>query len=416
MQRRVVVTGMGAVTPLGIGVETFWNNLIAGQSGAGPITHINAEKFKTRFACEVKGFDPQAVLDRKIINVTDRFSQFALVATDEALTQSGVISDSLDLDRVGVIWGSGNGGISTLEQQILEYAAGDGTPRFSPFLVPKMIVDITSGLISIKYGFGGPSFAPVSACATSTTAIIEAALYVSVGLCDVVVAGGSEAAITASAVGGFSSSKALSQRNDDPQRASRPFDIHRDGFVMGEGAGALIVESYEHAVARGATIIAEIYGFAQTSDAYHMTATHPEGKGAANGMRLALKQGNLQPSDIQHINAHATSTPKGDVSEAFAMHSVFAGCDVAVTATKSMTGHLLGAAGAVEAIATIKATVHDVVPPTINLEHRDPELPADLHIVANVAEKKTVNMAMSNTFGFGGHNAIVVVGKPGFHA
>jgi 3-oxoacyl-[acyl-carrier-protein] synthase II len=385
MQQRVVITGLGAVTPLGIGVDTF---------------------------CEVPDFDAQRLLDRKTVGVTDRFSQFALVATDEAIAHAALNVEAINRNRVGVIWGSGNGGIATLENQILEYAAGDGTPRFSPFLVPKMIVDITSGLISIKYGFGGPSFAPVSACATSTTALCEAALYVKAGLCDVVIAGGSEAALTASAVGGFSSAKALSQRNDDPQRASRPFDVNRDGFVIGEGAGAIVLESYEHAVKRGATILAEVFGFAQTSDAYHMTATHPEGAGAARGMLQAIDYAGLQPGDINHINAHATSTPKGDISESLAMNTVFGTHPVAISATKSMTGHLLGAAGAVEAIATIKATMHDIVPPTINLEERDPEIPPHLHIVANAAKELLVTYAMSNTFGFGGHNAIIIVGKP----
>jgi len=410
--KRVVITGLGAITPLGNTVESTWQAMVAGTSGAAPITLFDASRFRVQFACEVKGFDPAAHLDRKLVQNTDRFTQFALVAAEEAIRSSGLDVNTIDKDRVGVIWGSGNGGISTLHAQIADYARGDGTPRFSPFLVPKMIVDMPSGLISITYGFRGPTFAPVSACATSTTAIIEAAIYVMLGYADIIVAGGSEAAITESAVGGFSSSKALSTRNDDPQRASRPFDKDRDGFVIGEGAGALIVEEYDHAVRRGANILCEVVGHAQTSDAFHMTATHPEGLGAAKGMRLAIERAGLLASDVQHVNAHATSTPKGDESEITAIRNVFGdGMQTIVTSTKSMTGHLLGAAGAVESIATILAMRDGIVPPTINLGERDENMPADVPIAAGVAVKADISVAMSNTFGFGGHNAIVVFKK-----
>jgi 3-oxoacyl-[acyl-carrier-protein] synthase II len=409
--RRVVVTGLGVVSPLGNTLDVFWSNLVAGVSGAAAITTLDASRHKTQFACEVKGFDPTAHLDRKLVQSTDRFVQYALVATSEALHHAGVTAESVDPTRVGVIWGSGNGGIQTLEQQVMDYANGDGTPRFSPFLVPRMIVDMASGLISIRHGFQGPSFAPVSACATSTTAIIEAALYVQSGLADVVVAGGSEAPITHSALGGFSSSKALSTRNDAPARASRPFDVDRDGFVMGEGGAALIVESYDHAVARGATVLAEIIGFAQTSDAFHMTATHPEGLGAARAMRQALAMAGVEPHHVDHINAHATSTPKGDESELQAIRSVIGdGARAIVTSTKSMTGHLLGAAGAIESIACIQAIRHGIVPPTINLESPDPHV-GELRIAANTAIHTDVSIAMNNTFGFGGHNAICVFSK-----
>jgi len=413
-QRRVVITGLGVISPLGNDLSTFWTNLVNGVSGAGPITHFDASRFKTRFACEVKNFDAAAVLDRKTVQSSDLFAHYALAAADEALKMSQMDLDAIDKDRAGVIWGSGNGGIGSLQTQILDYAAGDGTPRFSPFLVPKMIVDMGSGLISIRYGFRGPSFAPVSACATSTTALIEAALYVGSGLADIVVAGGSEAPITQSALGGFSSSKALSTRNDEPQKASRPFDRNRDGFVMGEGAGALIVEEREHALRRGAPILCEVMGYAQTSDAYHITATHPEGLGAARGMRLALDLAGIEPGQVDHINAHATSTPKGDESELAAMRSVFgAGANARITSTKSMTGHLLGAAGAVESISCIMAIRDGIMPPTINLDDPD-ESTEGMNIVANTAERRTVRVAMNNTFGFGGHNAIVVLAAPDF--
>lgn len=413
-QRRVVITGLGVISPLGNDLSTFWNNLVNGVSGAGPITHFDASRFKTRFACEVKGFDAAAVLDRKTVQSSDLFAHYALAAADEALKMSEMDLDAIDKDRAGVIWGSGNGGIGSLQTQILDYAAGDGTPRFSPFLVPKMIVDMGSGLISIRYGLRGPSFAPVSACATSTTALIEAALYVGSGLADIVVAGGSEAPITQSALGGFSSSKALSTRNDEPEKASRPFDKNRDGFVMGEGAGALIVEEREHALRRGAPILCEVMGYAQTSDAYHITATHPEGLGAARGMRLALDIAGLEPGQVDHINAHATSTPKGDESELAAMRSVFGtNANARITSTKSMTGHLLGAAGAVESISCIMAIRDGIMPPTINLNDPD-ESTEGMNIVANTAERRTVRVAMNNTFGFGGHNAIVVLAAPDF--
>ncbi|MBN9398771.1 MAG: beta-ketoacyl-ACP synthase II ['Candidatus Kapabacteria' thiocyanatum] len=413
-QRRVVITGLGVVSPLGNDLSTFWTNLVNGVSGAGPITHFDASRFKTRFACEVKGFDAAAVLDRKTVQSSDLFAHYALAAADEALKMSQMDLDAIDKDRAGVIWGSGNGGIGSLQTQILDYAAGDGTPRFSPFLVPKMIVDMGSGLISIRYGLRGPSFAPVSACATSTTALIEAALYVGSGLADIVVAGGSEAPITQSALGGFSSSKALSTRNDEPQKASRPFDRNRDGFVMGEGAGALIVEEREHALRRGAPILCEVMGYAQTSDAYHITATHPEGLGAARGMRLALEIAGIDPEQVDHINAHATSTPKGDESELAAMRSVFGtNANARITSTKSMTGHLLGAAGAVESISCIMAIRDGIMPPTINLDDPD-ESTEGMNIVANTAERRTVRVAMNNTFGFGGHNAIVVLAAPDF--
>lgn len=413
-QRRVVITGLGVISPLGNDLSTFWTNLVNGVSGAGPITHFDASRFKTRFACEVKGFDATAVLDRKTVQSSDLFAHYALAAADEALKMSQMDLDAIDKDRAGVIWGSGNGGIGSLQAQILDYAAGDGTPRFSPFLVPKMIVDMASGMISIRYGLRGPSFAPVSACATSTTALIEAALYVGSGLADIVVAGGSEAPITQSALGGFSSSKALSTRNDEPQKASRPFDRNRDGFVMGEGAGALIVEEREHALRRGAPILCEVMGYAQTSDAYHITATHPEGLGAARGMRLALDIAGIEPGEVDHINAHATSTPKGDESELAAMRSVFGtNANARITSTKSMTGHLLGAAGAVESISCIMAIHDGIMPPTINLDDPD-ESTEGMNIVANTAQRRTVRVAMNNTFGFGGHNAIVVLAAPDF--
>lgn len=413
-RRRVVVTGLGALTPLGNTVETFWKALQAGTSGAGPITHFDASAFRTRFACELRDFDASAHLDRKLVQSSDPFAHYALVAAGEALEHSGLNLDTVDKDRVGVIWGSGNGGISSFQAQVMDYAKGDGTPRFSPFLVPRMIVDMASGLISIRYGFRGPSFAPVSACATSTTALIEAALYVMTGLADVVVAGGSEAPITESSIGGFSSSKALSTRNDDPAAASRPFDVGRDGFVMGEGAGAVIVEDREHALRRGATILCEIVGLAQTSDAYHMTATHPEGQGAARGMRLALESAGLEAHHVDHVNAHATSTPKGDESELTAIRSVFGEAGrVRVTSTKSMTGHLLGAAGAVESIACILAIRDGVIAPTINLQNPDPSV-GSLDIVAGTARHGAVDVAMNNTFGFGGHNAIIVFARPDF--
>ncbi len=410
---RVVVTGMGTINPLGNDVQTYWEALAAGKSGAAPITKFDTSKFKTKFACEVKGYDASAHFEKGEARKYDICSQYALVSVAEALQQSGLLFARINKERVGVIWGSGLGGTTTLEDQLLEYAAGDGTPRFNPYLIPKMLINIMSGLISIKYGFKGVNYITATACAAANSAIIDAFNYIKWGKADVIVTGGSEAAITQSSMGGFGSMKALSHRNDDPEKASRPFDKHRDGFVMGEGAGALILESYEHAVKRGATILAEIVGGGMTGDAYHISASHPEGEGAYRAMKLAMEEAGITVEDIDYINAHATSTPVGDHSEIMALSSLRAGTDkiLTVSATKSMTGHLLGAAGAIEAIATIKAIQEDIIPPTINIEELSDEIPEGIEVVVNKALHKEVNYAMSNTFGFGGHNAIVVMKK-----
>lgn len=411
--RRVVVTGIGALTPLGNNVHDYWEGLINGVSGANLITHFDTEKFKTKFACELKGYDSKNYFDRKEANKLDLYSQYALIATDEALTDSALNLEKIDKERVGVIWASGIGGIETFYLTIKDYVLGDGTPRFSPFFIPKMISDIAAGSISIKYGFMGPNFATVSACASSTNAIIDAINYIRWGYAEIFVTGGSEASVNEPGVGGFNALQALSTNNDEYNRASRPFDKTRDGFVLGEGAGALIVEEYEHARARGAKIYAELVGIGLTADAFHMTAPHPEGLGARNVMKLAVKDAKLNPEDIDYINVHGTSTPLGDISETKAIVSVFGehAYKLNISSTKSMTGHLLGAAGAIEAIAAIMAVYNDIVPPTINFSVPDSEIDQKLNITPNKAQHRKVNFALSNTFGFGGHNASVVVKK-----
>ena len=412
--KRVAVTGLGAITPLGNSVPEFWGNILAGKSGAGPITKFDASKFKTQFACEVKDFDITQYVDRKEARKYDLFTQYAIAAADEAVKDSGLDFEAMpqqDRFDVGVIWASGNGGIGTFEEQLKEFHSGDGTPRFNPFFIPKMIVDIAAGVLSIRYGLHGPNYATVSACASSNTAIISAFDTIRLGKAKVMIAGGSEAAITQSSIGGFNASHALSKNNDDPQRASRPFDAHRDGFVAGEGAGALILEEWDHAVSRGATIYAEIAGGGMAADAYHLTGTPADGLGAALGMRKALADAGLQPSDIDYINAHATSTPQGDLSELSAIATVFKGLDVPVSATKSMTGHLLGAAGAIESIISILAVKNNVVPPTINTGTLDAEIPKGLSIVLDKPLEHEVNYALNNTFGFGGHTASTIFKK-----
>ncbi|HEY0652743.1 MAG TPA: beta-ketoacyl-ACP synthase II [Chryseosolibacter sp.] len=411
--RRVVVTGLGALTPLGNNVNDFWNNLTEGKSGAAPITKFDTTKFKTKFACEVKGFNPLDYFEKADIRKMDPFTHYAMVSTAEALKDSGLDLEKIDKTRVGVIWGSGNGGFSTFQQEIMEFAKGDGTPRINPYFIPKVIVDIASGWISIKYGFMGPNFTTVSACATSTTAIIDAMNYIRWGKADIFVTGGSEAAVNEAGIGGFSALKALSTRNDDPATASRPFDVDRDGFVMGEGAGSLILEEYEHAKRRGARIYAEVAGGGMSADAYHLTATHPHGLGAALGMKWALEDAGVQFNQVDYLNPHATSTPLGDVSEMKAVLNLFGEKPdhLHISATKSATGHLLGGAGAIEAIISIKAIHEDTIPPTINTTNVDPELPGGLNIVFGKKLKKKVNIALSNTFGFGGHNASAVFRK-----
>jgi 3-oxoacyl-[acyl-carrier-protein] synthase II len=409
--KRVVVTGMGAITPIGNNVKDYWNNIKEGVSGAAEITHFDTTKFKTKFACEVKGFNTTDFFDRKEARKYDKFTQFALVAADEAIVDSGAKFEELDTFRIGVIWGSGNGGMQTFQDEVTAFAKGDGTPRFSPFLIPKTIVDIAAGVISIKHGLHGVNFATVSACATSTTAMIEAFNHIKWGKADMIVSGGSDAAITESGIGGFSSLKALSTRNEDPKTASRPFDVNRDGFVMGEGAGAIILEEYEHAIKRGAKIYAEVVGGGQKGDAYHLTGTHPEGLGAQLGMKEALDEAGITPDEVDYINMHATSTPIGDPSELIGIEKVFGKRDsLSLSGTKSMTGHLLGAAGAIEAIATIKALQEDIVPPTINVEEID-EFAKGFEITVGKAQKKEINYALSNTFGFGGHVATVLIKK-----
>lgn len=411
--RRVVVTGLGAITPLGNTVPEFWNNLIEGKSGAADIKKFDTSKFKARFACEVKNFDPLHYMEKSDVRKIDPFAQYALAASDEAIKDSQLALDTIDKTRVGVIWGSGNGGFYTFQQEIMDFARGDGTPRINPYFIPKVIVDIASGWISMKYGFMGPNFTTVSACATSTTAIIDAMNYIRWGKADVFITGGSEAAVNEAGIGGFSAMKALSTRNDDPQSASRPFDIDRDGFVMGEGAGALVLEEYEHAVRRGARIYAEVAGGGMSADAYHLTATHPEGRGAMLGMQWALDDAGLKPSDVDYLNPHATSTPLGDPSEMKAVIKVFGENPdhLSISATKSAIGHLLGAAGAAEAIICIKAIQEGIIPPTINTTRIDPTLPQGLKIVLGQKVKKEIRVAMSNTFGFGGHNATAVFKK-----
>jgi 3-oxoacyl-[acyl-carrier-protein] synthase II len=411
--RRVVVTGLGALTPIGNNLHEYWENLKAGKSGACLITRFNTEKFKTKFACEVKGYDPAAFFDRKEANKLDLYSQYAHVVADEAIKDSALDLDKIDRDRIGVIWASGIGGIETFYQMIKQFVLGDGTPRFSPFFIPKMIGDIAAGAISIKYGLRGPNFGTVSACASSTNAIIDAANYIRWGKADIFVTGGSEAAINEPGIGGFNALQALSTRNDEFLTASRPFDQTRDGFVLGEGAGALIVEEYEHAKSRGAHIYAEIVGTGMTADAYHVTAPHPEGLGARNVMIQAIKEASIKPENIDYINVHGTATPLGDVAETKAIIEVFGehSYKMNISSTKSMTGHLLGAAGAIETIASILAVVEDVIPPTINLKVPDPEIDQKLNLTPNTSQKRRVEYAISNTFGFGGHNASVVIKK-----
>jgi len=414
--RRVVVTGLGALTPIGNNLHDYWEGLKNGVSGSVLITRFDTKKFKTKFACEIKGYDSKAFFDRKEVNKMDLYSQYALVATDEAILDSGLNLEKADKDRIGVIWASGIGGLETFYLQIKDYVLGDGTPRFSPFFIPKMIADIAAGSISIKYGFRGPNFATVSACASSTNAIIDAINYIRWGKADIFVAGGSEAGINEPGIGGFNALQALSTNNDEFKSASRPFDKTRDGFVLGEGAGALIIEEYEHAKARGAKIYAELAGTGLTADAFHLTAPHPEGIGARNVMKLAVEDAEIKIDDIDYINVHGTATPLGDISEAKAIISVFGehAYKLNISSTKSMTGHLLGAAGAIEAIAAIMSVAHDIVPPTINLKVPDPEIDQNLNLTSNKAQHRKVNVAISNTFGFGGHNASVVIKKAEF--
>lgn len=411
--KRVVITGIGALTPIGNTLPEYWEGLKAGKSGAAPITRFDATLFKTRFACELKGFDPSKFMDRKESRKLDPSTQYAMVAADEAIRDSGLALDTINHDRVGVIWGSGIGGLLTFQEEVKSFAKGDGTPRFNPFFIPKMIPDISAGHISIKYGFRGPNYAVVSACATSTHAIYDAYTHLRLGKADVFVTGGSEAAVCEAGVGGFNAMKALSERNDSPETASRPYDKDRDGFVLGEGAGALILEEYEHAKARGAKIYAEILGGGMSADAYHITAPHPEGAGITKVMQYALDDAGLKSSDIDYINTHGTSTPLGDLGEIKAIQQVFgehAG-KLNISSTKSMTGHLLGAAGAIEVIACILAIKEGIVPPTINHFTDDEGLDPSLNLTFNKAQKRTVNVALSNTFGFGGHNASIIIKK-----
>lgn len=407
--KRVVITGLGALTPIGNNLNDFWEGLKNGKSGAAPITKFDTSKFKTSFACELKGFDAKEHFDVKEIRKYDPFSQYALVAVEEAIKNGNIDFETLDKNRIGVIWGSGNGGIQTFQDQMIEFCSGDGTPRFTPFFIPRILVDIASGIISIKYGLRGVNFCPVSACATSNTAMIEAFNYIKWGKADMVITGGSEAAINESAIGGFSSAKALSTRNESPETASRPFDVNRDGFVMGEGAGALILEEYEHAKRRGATIYGEVVGGGMAADAYHLTGTHPEGEGAVLGMQEAMREAGIAADDIDYINMHATSTPLGDNSELIAAKRVFGERrSLSVSATKSMTGHLLGAAGAIEGIACVMALKEQIVPPTINTTDFEPEYKDLFDFPLNKGVSKEMTYAMSNTFGFGGHIASIV--------
>lgn len=411
--KRVVVTGLGALTPIGNNIEEYWNALVNGVSGAAPITHFDASKSKTRFACEVKNFNPIDFIDRKSARKMDKFTQYAMVASDEAIADAGLDLETINKLRVGVIWGAGIGGLETLQNEVLNYAAGDGTPKFNPFFIPKMIADIAPGHISIKHGFMGPNYTTVSACASSANAMIDALNYIRLGYCDVIVTGGSEAAVTIAGVGGFSSMQALSTRNETPETASRPFDASREGFVLGEGAGALVLEEYEYAKARGAKIYAEVIGGGMSSDAYHITAPHPEGIGVTAVMKNCLENSGIKPEDVDHINTHGTSTPLGDVAELKAISAVFGeyAKNININSTKSMTGHLLGAAGAIESIAAILAMKHSIVPPTINHQNFDENINPDLNLTLNKPQKREIKVAMSNTFGFGGHNACVAFKK-----
>lgn len=411
--KRVVVTGLGALTPIGNTLEEYWNGLINGVSGAAPVTYYDAAKFKTRFACELKNFNVTNFIDRKEARKMDRFTQYALVASDEAIEDSKLNLDEINKLRVGVIWGAGIGGLETFQNEVLDFAAGDGTPRFNPFFIPKMIADIAPGNISIKNGFMGPNYTTVSACASSANAMIDALNYIRLGTCDIIVTGGSEAAVTIAGMGGFNAMHALSTRNQSPETASRPFDAERDGFVLGEGAGAIILEEYEHAKARGAKIYCEVVGGGMSSDAYHMTAPHPDGIGVIAVMKNCLENSGLKPEDVDHINTHGTSTPLGDVAELKAISHVFGdhAKNININSTKSMTGHLLGAAGAIEAIAAILTISHGIVPPTINHTTVDENINPALNLTLNKAQKRDVKVAMSNTFGFGGHNACVAFKK-----
>ncbi|GIZ07960.1 beta-ketoacyl-ACP synthase II [Flavobacterium sp. UMI-01] len=411
--KRVVVTGLGALTPIGNTIEEYWNGLINGVSGAAPITYFDASKFKTQFACEVKNFNVEDFIDRKEARKMDRYAQYAMVSSEEAMKDANFNLDKIDKDRAGVIWGSGIGGLETFQIEVLNFAAGDGTPKFNPFFIPKMIGDIACGHISIKYGFRGPNFGTVSACASSTNAIIDAFNYIRLGHADIMVTGGSEAAVTIAGMGGFNALHALSTRNDDPKTASRPMDKDREGFVLGEGAGALILEEYEHAVARGAKIYCEIGGGGMSADAHHITAPHPEGLGARNVMLNCLRDAGLKPTDVDGVNMHGTSTPLGDLAESKAILQVFGehAYTMNLNSTKSMTGHLLGAAGAIETISTILSMKHGIVPPTINHFTDDENIDSKLNFTFNVAQKREMNVVMSNTFGFGGHNACVLVKK-----
>lgn len=411
--KRVVVTGMGALTPIGNTVAEYWNGLVNGVSGAGPITRFDAEKFKTRFACEVKGLDMANFIPRQEARKMDLFTQFAVIVADEAIKDAGLDAEKINLDRIGVIWGSGIGGLKTFEEEVISFAKGDGTPRFNPFFIPKMIADSASGIISMRHGYRGPSYVTVSACASSNNALIDAFNYIRLGKIDLCVSGGSEAAVTQAGVGGFNSLKALSERNDDYLTASRPYDKDRDGFVLGEGGAGLILEELEHAKARGAKIYAELIGGGMSSDAYHITAPHPEGIGAYMCMKNALEDAEISPSEIDYINTHGTSTPIGDPQEIKAIERIFGehALKLNVSSTKSMIGHLLGGAGAVEAVASILAIQNQIVPPTINHFTDDPEINASINLTFNKAQNRTINVAMSNTFGFGGHNTCVIFKK-----
>ncbi|WP_462265367.1 beta-ketoacyl-ACP synthase II [Mucilaginibacter sp.] len=410
--KRVVITGMGVITPAGNTLTDFWYNIVNGNSGAAPITRFNTEHFKTRFAAQVRDFNPADFLDKNEIRRSDLYSQYALVAAGQAIADSGFDLSQLSPFDVGVIFGSAQGGFQTFEEQVMEYAANDRRPHFNPFFIPKTLVNMASGLISIKYGYMGINYTPVTACASATTAIMDAYNYIRWGKARVMIAGGSDAPVTEASIGGYNALKALSTRNDDPKTASRPFDISRDGFVMGEGAGALVLEDYDHAIQRGAHIYAEIAGAAMTADAYHMTATHPEGAGAIQAMKSALNDAGLNTGDVNYLNAHATSTPVGDLSETKAISAVFGGSkNLHISSTKSTTGHLLGAAGAIEAITAIKAVQENIIPPTINTQEIDPAIPTDVQIVTRQALEKTVNVSVSNTFGFGGHNGVVLFKK-----
>ncbi len=411
--KRVVVTGLGALTPIGNNLEEFWKGLIEGKSGAAPITYFDTEKFKTKFACELKGFDISVHLDRKQQRKMDRFTQYGMVSTDEAIADSGINLEKVDKTRVGVIWGSGIGGIETFQNQMLEHASGDGTPRFNPFFIPKMIADITPGYISIKYGFMGPNYTTVSACASSANALVDSLNYIRLGHCDIIVAGGSEAGVNIAGMAGFNAMHALSTRNESPETASRPFDSTRDGFVLGEGSGTLILEEYEHAKSRGAKIYAEFIGGGLSSDAHHITAPHPDGIGVKTAINNCLKDGNISFHGIDLINTHGTSTPLGDIAELKAIEEVFKDYapNININSTKSMTGHLLGAAGAVEAISVILSLNNSIVPPTINHKNRDENINEKLNLTLNKAQKRDSKIGMSNTFGFGGHNACVLFKK-----